>query len=88
MIAQAKSFTNAQTEYNLTIENGVAVHCTCGDHTYRHHTCKHMRVANASIMAEIEKALAFLALKRRVEHKEREMRETAASYMRIFNSPW
>jgi hypothetical protein len=82
------SFTNVNTEYEVTLNAGQAVHCTCGDHTYRHHTCKHMRVANASIMAEVEKALAFLALKSQIETKEREARETAASYMRIFNSPW
>ncbi len=86
------SFTNVNIEYDVTIENGQAVSCTCPDHQYRGHKpghiCKHRISANSQIQAEIDRAETFLALKRRVENKEREARETADSYMRIFNSPW
>ncbi len=88
MIAQAKSFTNAQTEYEVTLNAGQAVHCTCPDHKYRKHTCKHMLNLNGQVQMEVERAATFLALKSQIEAKEREMRETADSYMRIFNSPW
>jgi hypothetical protein len=82
------SFTNVNVEYEVVIQDGLAVSCQCADHTYRHRTCRHMTVANASIMAEIEKAASFLSVKAQIEKKEREARETAESYMRIFNSPW
>lgn len=82
------SFTNVNIEYGVTIENGQAVNCTCLDHQYRNRVCKHMINANGQIQMEVERAATFLALKSQIEAKEREARETAASYMRIFNSPW
>ena len=44
--------------YFLTIENGHAVDCTCGDRQYRHRTCKHMSTFNQ----EVQKASTFQAL--------------------------
>jgi hypothetical protein len=56
--------------YFLTIDGDQATDCTCGDRVYRHHTCKHMRQFNA----EVARAAAFLALKRRIAAAEREAR--------------
>jgi len=57
-------------KYFLTIENGQATDCSCPDHQYRHHACKHMRQFNG----EVARATAFLALKSKIAHAEREAR--------------
>ncbi len=64
------SSQTSNKKYFLTIENGVATDCTCGDRQYRHHECKHMRQFNA----EVTRAAAFLALKARIAAAEREAR--------------
>jgi hypothetical protein len=64
------SSQTSSKKYFLTIENGAAVDCTCPDHQYRRHECKHMR----SLNAEVARAAAFLALKRRIAAAEREAR--------------
>ena len=64
------SSQTSNKKYFLTIENGVATDCTCGDRQYRHHECKHMRQFNA----EVARAAAFLALKARIAAAEREAR--------------
>jgi len=56
--------------YFLTIDGDQATDCTCGDRTFRHHTCKHMTHFNA----EVTRAAAFLALKARIAAAEREAR--------------
>ncbi len=65
--------TTSNTHYFLTIENGVATDCTCGDCQYRHHACKHQKAFNA----EVERAAAFLALKSRIAQAERDARAAA-----------
>ena len=66
------SFTNIGTEYEVTLQNGQAVSCTCPDHQYRGHKpghiCKHRINANGQFMAEIERAEKFLLLKSQIEH--------------------
>ncbi len=64
-------------KYFLTIENGVATDCTCGDQHFRCHVkgnpahqCKHILDSNR----EITRAAAFLALKARIAAAEREAR--------------
>ncbi len=78
------SFTDITKEYNVTLENGKAVNCSCPHHQYRNRICKHMENANAQVQIEIERAATFLALKSQV----REIEETAASYRRLFYSAW
>ncbi len=67
------SSQTSNKKYFLTIENGVATDCTCGDRQYRHHECKHMRQFNQ----EVTRAAAFLALKARIAMAEREARAAA-----------
>ena len=70
MVAQITSFTNTNTEYDVTVERGQAVSCTCPDHQYRHRTCKHMNAMNAQIASEMEKAARFLAVCKQVQGME------------------
>ncbi len=57
-------------KYFLTIACDQATDCSCPDHQYRRHDCKHMRQFNA----EVTRAAAFLALKVRIAAAEREAR--------------
>jgi len=61
-------------KYFLTIENGQATDCTCGDRQWRRASkpagCKHMVDFNR----EVARAAAFLALKARIANAEREAR--------------
>ncbi len=62
--------------YFLTIENGVATDCTCGDRQFRGYKpngCKHMIDFNA----EVTRAALFLALKAKIASAEREARAAA-----------
>jgi hypothetical protein len=53
--------------YFLTIdETGHAVDCTCPDCQFRHRSCKHQRNFNQ----EVERAVAFTALKSRYDCRE------------------
>lgn len=70
MVAQIASFTNPDTEYDVTVENGIATHCGCKDHENRHRTCKHMKSMNQQIADEIARAARFLAVKLQVQGME------------------
>ena len=70
MVTSITSFTNPEVEYDVTVENGMAVSCTCPDHENRHRTCKHMREMNARIASEIARAARFLAVAKLVQGME------------------
>ena len=59
------SSQTSNKKYFLTIENGVATDCTCGDRQHRHHECKHMR----NFDVEVNKAATFLLLRERFDSR-------------------
>jgi hypothetical protein len=71
MVAQVASSTDINTEYDVTVENGLAVHCGCMAHFYHpERACKHMISIDIEIELEIEKAERFLAVKLQVQGME------------------
>ena len=89
MVTQIASFTDPNTEYDLTIEKGLVIDCTCNSrHFNPGWQCKHMKAKQAEVNAEIERAARFLALKAQIEVQEREARENAACYHRMMISEW
>lgn len=80
MVAQIESMTDSSKEYDVTVENGTAIDCSCKDHEFRHRTCKHMNAMNA----EIARAARFLAVKLEVQGME----ETWKANRQIFYSEW
>ena len=66
-IAQIASQTRSEVEYDVQVENGTAVDCSCPDRIYRHRTCKHMNAMNREIAGEINRAARFLAVRREVQ---------------------
>ena len=42
LVAYFKNDTDPVPAYELVVENGTPVHCSCADHKYRNRTCKHM----------------------------------------------
>jgi hypothetical protein len=67
------SSQTSSAKYFLTIENGVAVDCSCPDRKFRRHECKHMR----SLDSEVARASAFLSLKSKIAQAERDARAAA-----------
>jgi hypothetical protein len=84
MVTAVQSFTNPEIKYPVTVENGIAIDCRCGDHQNRHRACKHMRAMDATIQAEIDRAARFLAVKQEIEDLE----YTRRAYRQIFYSAW
>ncbi len=69
MVAQVQSTTDASVDYEVVVEHGVAVHCTCIGHFYGH-TCRHMKGINQEVQNEIARAARFLAVKLQVQGME------------------
>lgn len=61
MVTQVQSSSNADVEYDVTISNGHAVHCTCIAQFYGK-PCRHLKSVDAEIQAEIDRAARFLAV--------------------------
>lgn len=77
MVKTITSFTNKNTAYRLTIdaESGRAIDCDCKDMRRRGHRAEHIAKGGCKHMREYEVALqraaAFLILKREIEQTER-----------------
>lgn len=60
------SFTDENKTYETTPE-----HCSCPDHQYRHHACKHMN----ALIHELNRAQKFLLLKTLFDVRNRPQRQ-------------
>jgi len=71
MVTTVKSNTTANVEYEVTIERGLAIHCTCIGHFYHPEgQCSHMKSKQYEVQAEIARAARFLAVRREVQGME------------------